>query len=316
MYNSLPLRELVSAYRSLFGRTDWRRPQLRLRAAFWRNGLSNLAQIESLAHTAPAAIAALRQDPAHLGILMWPLVDIRWIARKRLEMLKLHHQEAQTIGPATCLAMDETKPLVQCAGNLSELSICIERQGFFRREGQLALSVFHGSERMYSLAFLLSRQDNMRVAYVGAIQGVKQTDDNALYKSITRQAHGLRPRDLTISTFLLLCKALDVQDVFAVQNKHRQHWHRYFGQAANTRLSADYDAAWADHDGHLHATGFFRLPVGLRMKDPQDISSKKRSMYRKRYALLEDIESALARSISENSTILLADNSPESSDAT
>lgn len=307
MPNILPLRELMTASRVLFGPSFWRRPQLKLRTVFWFNGLSNYSRIGFLTpqQDLATASAAQRLDPEHLGILMWPLVDARWPARKRLEMMLLHYGETAAIGPSVQLAMEETRTLVQCAAALSGLSIRLERQGFFRREGQLALSIFHESERIYSVAFLLSRHQGKRVAYVGAIQGVKQSEDNTLYKSITKDAHGLRPRDLAISVFLVFCKALDVASVLAVGNDFRQHRHPYFGRAGKREVFANYDAVWDEHDGQADPQGFFNIPVGIRMRDPESIPSKKRSMYKKRYALLEQIESALCSGISQNKPIQL-----------
>ena len=309
MNKSSPFRELINASKILFKEPFLRSPQLKLRLIYWSNGLSNYTLLKSLTNNTPAISAtdSQRADPEHLGILMWPLVDARWQSAKRLDMMASHYREAAAIGAALMLAMDEVKTLVQFGGDLSDLSVRLERQGFFRREGQLALSVFHGEDRIYSVAFLLARENGKRVAYIGAIQGVKQAGESSLYKAITKDAHGLRPRDLAISLFLLLCKALAVSRVYAVRDDHRQHRHSYFGPAGKAEVFANYDVVWDEHDGKINADGFFELPAGIRMRDPESIPSKKRSMYKKRYALLESVLSAFTSALAENAPAMVGD---------
>lgn len=301
------MRELLSASKTLFGTSVWAQPKLR--AIFWFNGLLNHPQLPLRNRAAAACVARRLQcaDPEHLGILMWPLVDARWRAPQRLEQMGRHYSEVEAIGPAVQLELDQVKTLLQFGAGLSALSVRLERQGFFRREGQLALSVFHAEERIYSVAFLLGRADGKRLAFIGAIQGVKQSEDSSLYKTITKDAHGLRPRDLAISLFLAFCKALAVDAVYAVQDAHRQHRHSYFGRAGKAEVFANYDAVWEEQDGRATATGFYELPVGIRMKEPESIPSKKRSMYKKRYALLEAAQTAFAAALAQDETVWLAD---------
>ncbi len=307
MNKSSALRLLQDASNSLFGDSFWRNPQIKLRTVYWINGLSNYPILNALTKNTllGSATASQRGDPEHLGILMWPLVDARWNATKRLEMMASHYHEANSIGAGLTLAIDEVKTLVQFADDLSILSIRLERQGFFRREGQLALSLFHGEDRIYSVAFLISQAGGERVAYVGAIQGVKQSEDSSLYKTLTKDAHGLRPRDFTISAFLVFCKAIGVHCVYAVRDDNRQHRHSYFGRGGKAEVFANYDVVWEEHEGKATPDGYFELPVGIRIKDPASIPSKKRSMYRKRYALLEDVQSAIKAAIAENAAVRL-----------
>ena len=307
MNKSSALRVMHEASNTLFGDSFWRNPQIKLRMIYWINGLSNYPLLLPLTQSTPpdSATALQQADPEHLGVLMWPLVDARWKATKRLEMMASHHHETRSIGAGLTLAIDEVKTLVQFADDLSSLSIRLERQGFFRREGQLALSLFHGEDRIYSLAFLISQADGKRVAYIGAIQGVKQSEDSSLYKTITKDAHGLRPRDFTISTILVFCKAIGVNSVYAVRDENRQHRHSYFGREGKAEVFANYDVVWEEHEGKISPDGYFGLPVGIRIKDPASIPAKKRSMYKRRYALLEDLQCAIRDAIAKNAAVRL-----------
>jgi uncharacterized protein len=284
---------------AILGKSFWKNPTLRLRAILWYQGIRNHLLIEKVRGSAfdSSLARALDQDEHFFGVLMWPLVDARWTADRRLSELLLHYQEVDSIGNIFSLRLEETRTLLNFEGDLSALSLCIEWQSFFRREGQLALSLFNGTDRVFSVAFLLSKVKSERVAYVGAVQGVKQSQESDLYKNITKAAHGLRPRDLIIALFLILCEAIEVKEILAVQDCNRQHRHAYFGRNGGADVLADYDIIWGEQDAELNQDGFFSLLPGVRVRDIDTIPSKKRSMYRKRYEFLNGCLSSLRQAI-------------------
>jgi uncharacterized protein len=282
---------------AIFGPVSWKNLSLKLRLMYWVQGVLNYKSIARMLGSGRSRNLQhiLVLDPHFLGVLIWPLVDARWSAKRRLQELCRHYKEIDVVGNVFSLQLEETRTLLAFDGELSNLRLCIEWQSFFRREGQLALSLFNGMDRVFSVAFLLSEINGKRVAYIGAVQGVKQSDDSDLYKNITKAAHGLRPRDLIISMFLALCDAIDVTEVFAVRDANRQHRHAYFGRSGGSEVIADYDAIWSEHEAVLNSEGFFALMPGVRVRDLETIASKKRSMYRKRYDFLNQSLSSLRK---------------------
>lgn len=263
---------------------------LKYRSIFWLRAITNYALIQQMIGSGVSKNMSkvVAEDPELFGVLFWPLLDIRWQAGRRLQALQDHYREAAMLGPLFDLETDSTHTLLAFDGELSKLRVCIEKQTFFRREGQLVVSIFHEDARVYSVAFLLARMDGVRVVYVGAVQGVKQPEESTLYKTITKDCFGLRPRDLSISMFQILCEALDVQRIFAVQDAFRLHKHPYFGTSGLTKVQANYDEIWKEREATLTPDGFFELTSGSEIKDLQAVPSKKRSMYRKRYQMLTD----------------------------
>ena len=238
-----------------------------------------------------------KKDERFFGVLIWPLIDARWEVSRRLAELQRHYQEVASIGSLLDLMPGDSKTLLRLVDANPALNLRIERPPWFTREGQLTLSIFFEDQRVYSVAFLLSKANGHRVAYVGAVQGVKQNEDSDLYKNITKDAHGLRPRDLVISLFLVLCESLDVREVLAVQDRYRQHRHSYFGPSGNPKVFADYDAIWQEHGAVLNFNGLHSLSPGVRVKPMESIPSKKRSVYRKRYHFLNESRTHLLKAV-------------------
>lgn len=61
------------------------------------------------------------------------------------------------------------------------------------------------------------------------------------------------------------------------------------------RLIFNYDEFWQENNGILNAKGYWQLPLSIERKPLEEIQSKKRSMYRKRYEMLDQLEAELAK---------------------
>jgi uncharacterized protein VirK/YbjX len=55
----------------------------------------------------------------------------------------------------------------------------------------------------------------------------------------------------------------------------------------------NYDEVWRDRGGVERDDGFFELPVERQVREIEDVPSKKRQMYRQRYAMMDSIEQRL-----------------------
>jgi uncharacterized protein VirK/YbjX len=205
----------------------------------------------------------------------------------------LHYREAASLGELLKLKPRHIKSILKLDTLCEGLDICLENQPWFGREGQCTMSLFYAGERVYSVAFLLSEKDGQRIVYIGAVQGVKQSDSDDTYKLLTKAAHGMRPRDFCVALFLVLCDAMQVKSVLAVQNCNRQHQHSYFDATQRAAVFANYDDIWTENGATLNPDGLFTLEPGVRRKDLAEVPSKKRSMYRKREVFLEQCQESL-----------------------
>ena len=179
--------------------------------------------------------------------------------------------------------------LLQLEEVASGLRVVIDQPKWFMREGLLVVNLFVEDTRIYSLAFSFAFESGRVVAYIGAVQGVDTEGILEEYKSLTKLLHGMRPRDFLLEVFRTLCRCAGVHSIYAVDDAKRQHRSDYYqGQAKS--LFCDYNSIWLDRGGVWHDPDFFLLAVNTPVKNLDEIPSKKRAMFRRRYELLQSIE--------------------------
>ncbi|BDU73466.1 DUF535 family protein [Mesoterricola silvestris] len=169
------------------------------------------------------------------------------------------------------------------------------RLGFdpkFRKEGELCLflelSAYEGPVMGMALA-LEHRADSHWVAYVGAIQG-RLGGGEEVVKVATKAMHGLRPKFLMVFLAQEMARALRVGHLLGVGNRiqvYRANPFRILHPSKDIRF--DYDALWKEAEGEEAEEGWFRLPLRTQRRAEEDFPSNKRAMYRKRYALMDDL---------------------------
>ena len=62
----------------------------------------------------------------------------------------------------------------------------------------------------------------------------------------------------------------------------------------DSRLRFDYRAFWAEHDAVRDEGGNWSLPLTTSQRPLEEVPTKRRAMYRRRYAMLEALQQAVA----------------------
>ena len=114
-------------------------------------------------------------------------------------------------------------------------------------------------------------------------------------KKITKQCHAYRTKNLILHATQEVARALGVQHIYAVTN---------YGYYANNhvrmdrKLKTDFSKFWAESGGTpCEDKRFYELPLKEHRKSYEEIPTRKRATYRKRFALLDEIDAAVAASV-------------------
>lgn len=191
-------------------------------------------------------------------------------------------------------------------------SLVLDRPTWFMREGELVLNLFQGDLRIASIAFTLCRTDTELCIFIGAVQGIHKGVESdlslSIYRDLTKDFEGLRPRSFLIEVIKYLALNLGVEKIYAVGDGYRHHRHPYFGTEKAQDLAANYDVIWLEHGATpSQREDFFEIPMEPSRKPLDSIVAKKRAMYRRRYELLDDtfrrIDSVLSASYSKRSDV-------------
>jgi len=253
-----------------------------------------------------SALAALMaQRPQTLGALIWPYQCAGWEAPERLTRIAGHCAMIDKLGAPWHFPLDQKLLLADMSAHYPDLQLILDQPRWFMREGGFVINLFVGDFRAFSLAFSLFETPEGRVqAVLGGLQGRNRDAALDLYRSLTKALHGLRPRDLLFDVFRMLCRAVSVDDILTVSQAHRHHQHPYFGKED---LTPNYDAIWNDRGGVAQDARFFRFSPDPDQRDLSTVKPKKRSLYRKRFAFLEDLESQLVQDLPHLKTVSFVD---------
>jgi len=242
-----------------------------------------------------------------IGVVQWPYLSKCWEAPQRLAVVASHFEVLAGDFPALLLlGRDESLTLCDLASHSPGCRLVLDRPIWFKREGELVLNLFQGDLRVASLAFTLCRSQGELCLFIGAVQGIHKGIDSetslAIYRDLTKDFEGLRPRSLVLEALKCLARALGVTHLYAVSDDCRHHRHAYFGSDKGQDLAANYDVIWQEHGASAsNFADFFSLPLAQAQRAEADIPAKKRAMYRRRQAMLDDVFARLQAALPSSS---------------
>ena len=156
-------------------------------------------------------------------------------------------------------------------------------------EGFWALELRHKLEdRLVYLLTFGKLSDSLLIA---VIQGPNFEGSKELVKTLTKKCHGLRPAYLMVEAMKALTTTLGYKTLLGIPQKY-QNKSRF---VQSKRYVVNYDAIFSESAGELGE--YWQLPLTIETKKLEDIPSNKRSMYRKRYAMLENLQKAMAEKL-------------------
>ncbi|EXI62801.1 membrane protein [Mannheimia granulomatis] len=152
-------------------------------------------------------------------------------------------------------------------------------------EGFWALELCHKPTQ--ELIYLLTFGKLEEALLIAVIQGPNFEGSKELVKQLTKNCHGLRPAYLMVEAMKALTSVLGYKSLLGIPQKY-QNKSRF---VQSKRYVVDYDAIFAESNGK--AGKYWQLPLELEGKKMDEIPSKKRSMYRKRYEMLANLKQSM-----------------------
>ena len=184
--------------------------------------------------------------------------------------------------------------------NDANIKIAIQARNKFAREGEISLYFYDNDGiDLATITFTIMQYQQKTTLFIGGLQGTGHHDARIRVQQATKQCYGLFPKRVALEAALVIARYFNLEQIVAVGNKT----HIYNNWRYNTRqerILSDYDDFWLTIDGKQDSNGLFILPNQIYRKSLDEIASKKRSEYRNRYALLDQLEN----SITENLALL------------
>ena len=237
-------------------------------------------------------LAALLNQRVNYGYpLVHRFLDKRFNTRQRFEAicdnLLFLPQKLAHLNP----------PLWQQPLNFGEIiedfEILLNINEYQPMEGYWALELRYKPDNQ--LIYLLTFGKLADALLIAVVQGPNFDGSKELVKQLTKSCHGLRPAYLMVEVMKMLTGILGYQRLFGIPQKY-QNKSRL---VQSKRYVVDYDAIFAESGGQL--ADYWQLPL-QSSRNLDDIPSKKRSMYRKRYAMLDEFAERMAQLLAQQDT--------------
>lgn len=239
----------------------------------------------------PANLAlqeTLALRPSLMACVIHPYLNVDWRFDQKLDVISRHYKLLN--GRLGILRFPPLASII-----LADLGyatqIRLHKSLIFEHEGELTVSLFMSDQRLYSLTFTLGQIGTELAAYVGGLQGLRSPEAVDIYRSLTRNMHGLRPRDLLVTSFRLLCGSVGVARILAISDSKRICSNSY--HCPREQIFSSFDRAWIECGGVRMTDAFFELSPRLAQRSAEDIPPRKRAQYRRRYTMVD----AIARQI-------------------
>ena len=143
--------------------------------------------------------------------------------------------------------------------------------------------------RLFTISFGWTDQETLMLA---CVQGPPRDMDGLdCVRQLTDAAHGLRPAHLLMFMLRACARRWNVRQMIGVDEAHQVKG-RWNHRAKERHF--DYAAFWADAAGVPGQDGNWRLPVDVPTRPIEEVASKRRAMYRRRYAMLDSLLASVA----------------------
>lgn len=190
----------------------------------------------------------------------------------------------------------QEKLLWESADEGEKLSLKLQQLPGQRKEGLLSLVLSCPDGDLYQMMFWIARDKQGEWAlWIGAMQGPRMENSRDVVKRITKRCHAYRTKNLILHATQETARALGIKRIYAVTN---------YGYYANNhirrdrKLKTDFSKFWEESGGRpCSDERFYELPLVEYRKTMEEVPTRKRANYRKRYALLDEIDASIAKMI-------------------
>ena len=165
-----------------------------------------------------------------------------------------------------------------------------------RKEGILSIVLRLDEYYLYQMMIWIApNKDGEWSLWIGAMQGPNMANAKDVIRKVTRRCHSYRTKNFILHVTQEVAKALGMKHIYAVTN---------YGYYANThirmekKLKTSFSDFWEESGGHpCEDKRFYELPMREARKTMEEIPTRKRNYYRKRYALLDEVDASVAEKI-------------------
>ena len=219
-------------------------------------------------------------------------------ANQRAEAIVRHYEWIDAL-PDTRLANAFTHPVAQPvvhfqAKDDARYSVYASSASKAEREGESTLWLRDEEDTLLaSLTFSVVPEGEHSALVIGGLQGPRRGVTRETIKKATRACHGLFPKRVLMEVIFNLAAHSDIKSIYGVSDEGHVFRALRYRLSKGRHFHASYDEFWASIDGQKVSSFRWQLPLQMERKSLEEIASKKRAEYRRRFGLLDEIADAI-----------------------
>ncbi|KAB0874780.1 VirK/YbjX family protein [Cronobacter muytjensii] len=261
----------------------------------WLAVLAQQPMLDALLHAQPGLPCRLHR----------PWLSVNVSRQQALAALEYHYQHIARLLPSALMHGHLTRPGVTLAlltgKNDAQYRLDLAAVADLDKEGETTV-IFRDAAGVVlaEMTFTLCEVGGKSTLFIGGLQGAKAWVEHDKIQLATKACHGLFPKRLLLEAVCLLARHFAVSQILAVSNDTHIYRSWRYAKKKKDKLHADYDSFWASLGGEKDAQGLYHMPLHIARKSLEEIASKKRAEYRRRYELLDSMTAQIAAWFNES----------------
>lgn len=230
-------------------------------------------------------------QPTLIEKIRRPYMDATWGAGQKAALISSHYQwmhqhlerEAMQVmhsAQGMQLATFEPKPEQHY-----RLFLHVDRR--FDKEGELVLSLHDQHQRIATMAFCVDARRKHPMLRIAGLQGGQHANSDDI-KKCTKDCYGLRPLALLFVAGQICAQAWGIPGVLTASDQRHVMTKRLPLLHRKQPQRRQYDQLWQELGGAVHK-GWYHFISTPCLRAPSDVASNKRTMYRRRYQMLDEL---------------------------
>jgi len=230
-------------------------------------------------------------------------MSIRWTKKQKIKVVLDTYRFIMCKNEAFIQVLTHSGGIEMMRFNLNDTieGILVLRYDYrYRKEGELVFSFkcdCLGGTIVDAAVSFEEMEAGRWACRIGCIQGQKQHVENSS-KEVQKLMYGLRPKSFIVFIVQEFSRQLGFSAVYgagdAIQAYRRKHAVHLSWRHS---IHFDYNAIWIESGGRRGNDGWYELPLTPLRKSIDEIKSNKRSLYLKRYRMVDDLSLKIAEAV-------------------
>ena len=165
-----------------------------------------------------------------------------------------------------------------------------------RKEGLLAVKMLFDKQDLYQMmVWLAYNAQHEPSLYIGAMQGPNMEHARDVVKDVTKRSYRYRTKNLILYMTQAVARGLGLKHIYAVTN---QGYYAQNHMRRDRKLKTDFGDFWLEAGGwQTDDARWDELPLVEPRKAMEEVPTRKRAVYRKRFAFLDDVDAQIQQKV-------------------